>query len=55
MVERDGRVSAARVRESSGTPAIDRSAASAVQTARLLPLPDAYPEPNAMMRVDLVR
>lgn len=55
VVERDGRVSAARVRESSGTPAIDRSAASAVQTARLLPLPDAYPEPNAMMRVDLVR
>lgn len=55
VVERDGRVSAARVRESSGTPSIDRSAASAVQNARLLPLPDAYPEPNAMMRVDLVR
>jgi TonB family protein len=55
VVERDGKVSAARVRESSGTPSIDRSAASAVQNARLLPLPDAYPEPNAMMRVDLVR
>ena len=54
VVERDGRVSAARVRESSGTPSIDRSAATAVQTVRLLPLPDAYPEPNAMMRVDLV-
>jgi TonB family protein len=54
VVERDGRVSAARVRESSGNPSIDLSAATAVQTARLLPLPDAYPDPNAMMRVDLV-
>lgn len=55
VVERDGKVSAARVRESSGTPSIDRTAASAVQNARLLPLPEAYPEPNAMMRVELVR
>ncbi|HLA79629.1 MAG TPA: TonB family protein [Vicinamibacteria bacterium] len=38
-VERDGRVSALRLIESSATPALDRAAQNSLRSSRLLPLP----------------
>jgi TonB family protein len=41
-VERDGRVSAVSVLETSGTPSLDRAAVNALLSSRLLPLPAEY-------------
>ena len=54
VVERDGSMSAMRVVESSGSLSLDRAAVSALGGSRFLPLPEAYPSQNVMMRVTLV-
>jgi TonB family protein len=54
VVERDGSMSATRVVESSGSLSLDRAAVSALGSSRFLPLPEAYPSENVMMRVNLV-
>jgi len=55
VVERDGSMSAMRVVESSGNLSLDQAAVSALGSSRFLPLPEAYPSENVMMRVSLVR
>jgi outer membrane biosynthesis protein TonB len=40
--------------QSSGTASLDRAAANALEKSRFLPLPDAYPDKNVMMRVAFV-
>ena len=47
-------MSAMRVLESSGSLSLDRAAVSALGSSRFLPLPEAYPSENVMMRVNLV-
>ena len=54
VVERDGSMSAMRVFESSGSLSLDRAAVTALGGSRFLPLPEAYPSQNVMMRVTLV-
>ena len=54
VIERDGSMSAMRVLESSGSLSLDRAAVSALGSSRFLPLPEAYPSENVMMRVNLV-
>jgi TonB family protein len=54
VVERDGSMSAIRMLQSSGTASLDRAAANALEKSRFLPLPDAYPDKNVMMRVAFI-
>jgi TonB family protein len=50
-VERDGKISALRMLESSGTGTLDRAARGAITSSRLRPLPDDYAPANVTMRV----
>ncbi len=50
-VERDGSVSALRLIESSGTPALDRAAQNALLSSRQLPLPADYAPRSCTIQV----
>jgi protein TonB len=50
-VERDGKVSALRLSNSSGTASLDRAAQNALSSSRLLPLPDDYGPPRLTIKV----
>lgn len=54
VVERDGSISAVRMRKSSGASNLDRAGANALQKGRFLPLPSDYPDASALMQVTLV-
>ena len=54
MVERDGSLSAVRMRKSSGTSSLDRAAAKALTISRQLPLPQDFLQQNVMMQVSFV-
>jgi TonB family protein len=51
VVERDGSVSDLKMLKSSGTPALDRAAQSALQSSRFLALPSDYGPPRITMQV----
>jgi TonB family protein len=50
-VERDGSMSAIRMRKSSGTTSLDRAAANALENSRFQPLPEGYSGQSVMMQV----
>jgi TonB family protein len=50
-VERDGRMSALRLLKSSGTASLDKAAQFALESSRLLPLPDDYGPQRVTMQV----
>lgn len=54
VVERNGSLSAFRQLRSSGTRALDRAAEDALTGSRFLPLPEAYPGANVIMKVTVV-
>jgi TonB family protein len=51
VVERDGRVSSAKIIDPSGVPAYDEGVRNAILGGKLLPLPAAYPQSRVKMRV----
>jgi TonB family protein len=53
-VERDGRVSGISVLETSGTPALDRAAANALRSSRLLELPKDFGPPQVTIQVRFI-
>ncbi len=53
VIEKDGSMSAARMKKSSGTSSLDRAAANALAKSRFLPLPEAYPQANLVLQVSL--
>jgi TonB family protein len=54
VVERDGAISAVRMRKSSGTSTLDRAAANTLEKGHFLPLPPDYPDANVMMQATFV-
>lgn len=54
IINREGRLLAARLMKPSGVPSLDRAAADAARTARLPAMPEAMPQARITVEIDVV-